>query len=110
MKKTAWVVFLYAALVLIGGLIGHIRAESTASLISGLVFGSLLFVCSFFMFRKRSIGYWGAIVLAIILEVFFTWRFAKTLKFFPPGILSLISLAVIIIVACKIAARLRSAR
>ncbi|MBS0628541.1 MAG: TMEM14 family protein [Verrucomicrobia bacterium] len=110
MKKTAWIVCLYATLVFVGGLIGHIRSESKASLISGTIFGLLLFLSSFFMFKKKIYGYFSAFFLALILEGFFTWRFAKTLKFFPGGLLSLISLFVIIVVACKIGRRLRTAR
>ncbi len=108
MKKTAWVVFLYATLVFTGGIIGHIRSESKASLISGIVFGALLFLSSFFIFKKKAFGYFSALFLALALEGFFMWRFAKTLKFFPPGILSLISLAVIVVLACKIGRRLRN--
>ncbi|MES2199455.1 MAG: TMEM14 family protein [Chlamydiota bacterium] len=110
MKKTAWIIFIYATLVLAGGLIGYIRSGSNPSLISGAVFGSLLFLSSYLIFKKKIYGYFGAFTLALILEGFFTWRFAKTLKFFPGGLLSLVSLAVIIIVACKIGRRLRAAR
>lgn len=110
MKKTAWIVFLYATLVFLGGLIGHLRSGSKASLISGGVFGALLFISSFFMFKKKIWGYFSALFLALALEGFFTWRFAKTLKFFPGGLLSLISLFVIIVVACKIGRRMKAVR
>ncbi len=110
MKKTAWIVFFYAALVLVGGIVGHVKSESSASLASGLVFGLLLFLSSFLMFRKKVYGYFGAFFLALTLEAFFTWRFAKTLKFFPAGMLGLLSLVVIVIVACKIGRRMRPVR
>lgn len=110
MKKTAWVVFIYAALVLAGGLIGHIRSDSKASLVAGVVFGFFLFISSYLIFKKKIYGYFSAFFLALLLNGFFTWRFAKTLKIFPPGILSLISLFVVIVVACKIGRRLRTAR
>jgi uncharacterized membrane protein (UPF0136 family) len=108
MKKTAWIIFLYALLILIGGIIGHVHSASLASLISGLSFGILLLVASGLIFMKQPFGYWMA--LSILLEGFFTWRFAKTLKFLPAGLLSLISLVVIIIVALKIRRRLRTAK
>jgi uncharacterized membrane protein (UPF0136 family) len=110
MKKTAWIIFLYALLILIGGIIGHVHSASLASLISGLSFGILLLVASGLIFMKQPFGYWMALALSILLEGFFTWRFAKTLKFLPAGLLSLISLVVIIIVALKIRRRLRTAK
>jgi len=102
MKKTAWIVLIYASLVLIGGIIGYLRMGSYASLLSGGLFGILLYLTTFGMCKGKKIGYTGALILSIILEGFFTWRFAKTLQFFPAGFLGLFSLAVIIIVAYKI--------
>ncbi|MBX9923520.1 MAG: TMEM14 family protein [Rhabdochlamydiaceae bacterium] len=109
-KKTAWIVFSYAILIFIGGIIGHSHSASKASLISGVVFGSLLLASSWLMFQKKPLGTWMALILAIILEGFFTWRFAKTLHFLPSGLLSLMSLAVIILVALKVGKRLRASR
>lgn len=110
MKKTAWIVCLYGSLVFIGGILGHIKSASKASLISGVVFGALLLLSSWFMFQKKFFGYVSALVLALLLDGFFTWRFAKTLKVFPAGFLSLTSLAVVIIVACKISKKIKMAR
>ena len=110
MKKTAWIVLLYGSLVFIGGVIGHLKAESKASLIAGVTSGSLLLLSSLLMFKKKLSGYISAFILALLLDGFFTWRFAKTLKFFPSGFLSLTSLAVIIIVACKISRTIKMAR
>jgi hypothetical protein len=62
------------------------------------------------MFKKKFFGYVSALTLALILDGFFTWRFAKTLKVFPSGFLSLTSLAVVIIVACKISRKIKMAR
>ena len=109
-RKTTWIVFAYSIFTLIGGIIGYLKSGSTASLISGVIFGSLLLVASFFMFQKKTIGNWMALFLAILLEGFFTWRFAKTLHFFPAGLFSLMSLGVIILVALKVGKRLRVSR
>jgi uncharacterized membrane protein (UPF0136 family) len=109
-KKTTWIVFSYSLCILVGGLVGHLKSHSKASLISGLVFGSLLLMSSWLMFQRKAIGQWIALFLSILLEVFFTWRFAKTLHFLPAGLLSLVSLMVIILVALKIGKRLKAAR
>ena len=107
-RKTTCVVFLYSLSILAGGIIGHLRSGSIPSLVSGVLFGLLLLVSSCFMYQKKPIGNWMALILAILLDGIFTWRFAKTLHFLPAGLLSLLSLVVIILVALKIGKRARS--
>jgi uncharacterized membrane protein (UPF0136 family) len=108
MKKTVWLVFLYAASVFIGGATGYIYSGSLPSLLSGVSFGSLLFLSSFFMYKKKAYGYWAAFSLAVILEGVFVWRFSKTLHLYPAGFLSALSLVVIVIVALKLGSEMRS--
>lgn len=109
-KKTTWVVFLYSLAILAGGMIGHFRSGSMPSLISGVLFGLLLLIASYLMYQKKPAGNWMALILAILLDGIFTWRFAKTLHFLPSGLLSLLSLVVIILVALKVGKRARSLR
>jgi len=109
-KKTTWAVFAYALCILVGGILGYCLSNSKPSLISGLVFGSLLLISAGLMFQKKTVGTWLTLILAIILEGVFTWRFAKTLNFIPSGLLSLLSLVIIILVALKIGKRLKPSR
>ena len=110
MKKTILFVFFYAACVLIGGAVGYFYAGSLPSLVLGVTFGSLLFLSSFFMYKKKTFANWMTLSLSILLEGVFIWRFAKTLRFFPSGFLSALSLVVIVIVALKIGRQMREAR
>lgn len=109
-RKTTWIVFCYALLILIGGIIGYAHSGSQASLISGSLFGTLLLIATVLMFQRKMAGHWMALSLAILLEGVFTWRYAKTLNFFPSGFLSLASLFVIILIALKVGKRLRLSR
>ncbi|NDD59456.1 MAG: hypothetical protein EBZ47_09500 [Chlamydiae bacterium] len=102
MKKTGSIVLIYGLLVFIGGWIGYITSHSPPSAISGTLFGALLFLAGRAMIVKKTWGQWTALFLAFILDAFFTYRFAKTLKFFPAGFMSLLSLAVLIILALRI--------
>lgn len=102
MKKTSSLVLIYGLLVFVGGLIGHYKAASLPSLICGIVFGILLLLTAIAMFKKKPWAQWIALVLAFVLDAFFTWRFAKSLKFFPAGFMSLVSLAMVIILALRI--------
>jgi uncharacterized membrane protein (UPF0136 family) len=96
------IVLIYSILVLVGGWIGHLKTGSMASLISGLTAGSLLLVAAGGMFWKRRWGTYSALLLTLILDGFFTYRFLITHKFMPAGLLSLISLVVLLLLARSI--------
>jgi uncharacterized membrane protein (UPF0136 family) len=102
MKVTATTVCVYGLLLLIGGFIGHLKAGSQASLLSGLFFGIAMLLCSYAIYRGKLIAQYIALGLTFFLDGFFTYRYAKTLQFFPSGAMSLISLAVLIVIALKI--------
>jgi uncharacterized membrane protein (UPF0136 family) len=93
-----YIVALYGLLILVGGIIGHIKAGSTASLVMGVVFGLLLLLSSGAMFSKKYFkkGVYSALILTLILDAFFTYRYLATMKFMPSGLLVLISLGVIV--------------
>lgn len=102
MKITASILSVYGLLILIGGLIGHWKASSTASLISGLLCGSVLLLLSYAIARGKLLAQYIALAFIFTLDAFFTHRFAKSLHFFPAGMMSLFSLIVLIVVALKI--------
>ena len=102
MKVTATIVFVYGLLIFIGGLIGYIKGSSHASLISGSVFGAALLLSAYLISKGKLMAQYFALGLTFLLDALFTYRYAKTLNFFPAGFLSLLSLAVLIVVALKI--------
>lgn len=102
MKVTATIVFVYGLLIALGGIMGFVKGGSNASLISGSVFGLALLLSAYFISKGKIAAQYVALVLTFILDGIFTYRFAKTLHFFPAGFLSLASLAVLIVIALKI--------
>jgi len=82
----------YGILTLVGGIMGYIKAKSQASLISGLISGSLLIFAGGAQLMGQS---WGLTLAAIsaVLVVVFILRLVKTRKFMPAGMLILASLA-----------------
>ncbi|MES2121947.1 MAG: TMEM14 family protein [Chlamydiota bacterium] len=102
MKVTALIVCIYGILIALGGLMGFIKGHSYASLISGGSFGLALIISSYLISKGRVAAQYVALVLTFILDGLFTFRFAKSLHFFPAGLLSLLSLAVLIVIALKI--------
>jgi uncharacterized membrane protein (UPF0136 family) len=102
MKVTATIVFVFGLLITLGGLMGYVKSGSQASLISGSLFGIILIGCAYFISKGKIAAQYIALASTFLLDGIFTYRFAKTLHFFPAGFLSLASLAVLIVVALKI--------
>jgi uncharacterized membrane protein (UPF0136 family) len=98
-----YIVALYGILMLVGGLIGHAKGSS-ASLVTGVIFGILLLIAAGCMFKKSLYmkGTYFALILTLILDAFFTYRYLTTMKFMPPGLLSLISLGVLLLLVLHI--------
>ncbi len=96
MKKKAILTFLYAILVLIGGITGYTKASSLPSLIMGVGFSLLLMISAAGQYKKSVLAHFSAIILAGILALFFLWRFTHTLSFMPAGVMVIISILVLI--------------
>jgi uncharacterized membrane protein (UPF0136 family) len=93
-----YIVLVYGLLIFLGGIIGHAKAGSQASLVMGAIFGSLLLLAAGGMFSKKYFkkSTFFALILALVLDAFFSYRYMSTLKFMPSGMLALVSLGVII--------------
>lgn len=98
MKAAAWVTFFYAILILIGGVFGHLKAASSASFITAVVAGALLVLASIGMYKDHLFPCYFGIILIFILDAFFTYRWLLTMQFFPNGMLSILSLIVLVVV------------
>lgn len=99
------VVFVYAALLLIGGIIGYIKADSLPSLIMGVVSALLVAASGFAMLRSLAWGNTSALLLSGLLFLFFSYRFTNSFKFMPAGLMALISLAVLVVLLTKVTHR-----
>ena len=96
---------IYGLLVLVGGIMGHVKAASRASLIMGIVFGGLLLFAAVGLYLKKRLALWSTVALLIVLDAFFTYRFTLTHKFFPPGLFSLLTLVVLLLVVRQVRRR-----
>lgn len=76
-----------AGLVIIGGIIGFLKAQSIASLIAGVASAVLLGGCFYAMSINAQYGLIGGIVVAAMLEGVFVIRLKKTKKFMPAGMM-----------------------
>ncbi|MFI5458275.1 MAG: TMEM14 family protein [Isosphaerales bacterium] len=87
---------IYAILLVVGGLIGYLKAGSRPSLIAGMA--SALAALAALVLSVRNIR-WGVplgMILSIALFLLFGYRYAvKTRKFMPSGLLAVVSLVVL---------------
>jgi len=95
-QTTAIIVWVYGALVLAGGAMGWAKAKSKPSLISGIVFGAALIVVGFGIHQGHAADVWVAIALAGLLAAMMGVRFAKTRKFMPAGLMTILSALVVV--------------
>lgn len=108
MRGAAWVTLIYAFIIFFGGLMGHLKAGSTVSLATGVVCGFLLFIASLGMFKDRLLPAYFALLLIVLLDAFFTYRWLYTFSFFPAGIMSLISLGALVLIAIMLKKHLKN--
>ena len=87
------VLWIYIALLLLGGVMGFVKAKSKASLIASSIFALILVLFNLNILPFSQ--YW---IVLVFLMLFFAYRFAKTKKIMPNVmmvILTIITLALI---------------
>jgi uncharacterized membrane protein (UPF0136 family) len=77
------VLWIYIVLLVVGGLIGFLKAKSQVSLIMSVAFAAALSLCAVGVIFQP---YVADILLAALLVVF-AMRLAKTRKFMPSGLM-----------------------
>jgi len=87
------ILWIYIVLLVLGGLIGFLKAKSKISLITSVAFGTVLAVCALDYLRIEWA--WG---ILSFLALFFLIRFLKNRKFMPGGMMTLLTFATIIAV------------
>ncbi len=93
----------YAVLLIIGGVMGFVKAKSRASLIAGVVSGLITIGAIVISRTSNEDGGFGiALVLAILMFLFFAPRAMTARKFMPAGLMTLASLVVIAVMVCSI--------
>ena len=92
MEKKSLVIFSYAALVFVGGLIGYFVAGSMASIIASSCFAALLAGCGYYVRKGNLRAYDYSLLVIFFLLVFFGYRFSLNYQIAPAGIMTGISL------------------
>jgi uncharacterized membrane protein (UPF0136 family) len=86
------VLWIYIALLLVGGLMGFLKAKSKVSLIMSVVFAIPLIVCALHLAPV-----YVADIFQVVLLLFFMMRFAKTKKITPAGIMVILTVVALLL-------------
>ena len=94
--ETSYLIF-YGFILIIGGVIGRVRAGSKISLIAGVLSGILVLLGIFLLTIDLMIGFGLIAAVSGLITISFIIRLAKTGKFMPAGMLCLLSLIATIV-------------
>lgn len=83
---------IFGLLTIAGGLMGYIKAASTASLIAGSISGLLLLLAAFLLPGQAVTGLALGGIVSLLLIGYFLPAFLRTHKIMPAGLMSLLSI------------------
>ena len=91
MTTTQIVLWVYIGLMMLGGLMGFIKAGSKASLIASTIFSAILALFALNILRIEL--HW---IVLLFLLVFFAMRYGKSKKFMPNGFMTILTLLALV--------------
>lgn len=87
------ILWIYIVLLVVGGLIGFLKAGSKVSLIVSVSAAAILILCQIgLVFQPRMADF----VLAVLLVVF-AWRLSESKKFMPAGLMLILTVATLVL-------------
>ena len=87
---------IFGLLTIVGGIIGYLKAGSTASIIAGGIAGVLLLVAAFLLPEHRAAGLATGLIISVLLAAQFAPKFFRTGRVMPAGMMSVLSVIGII--------------
>ena len=82
---------IFGLLTIVGGVMGYVKAGSTASIIAGAISGIALIIAAFLLPQNVVLGLIMAGVVSILLAGRFIPAFMKTGKMMPAGLMAVLS-------------------
>ena len=87
---------IFGLLTIAGGVMGYVKAGSTASIIAGSIGGVLLLVAAFLLPNQLVPALTIGVVVSLLLAGRFVPAFFRSNKLMPDGIMALLSLLAIV--------------
>jgi uncharacterized membrane protein (UPF0136 family) len=88
---------IFGLLTIVGGVIGYVKAGSTASIIAGSISGILLIVAAYLLPGQVTLGLAIAGVVSLLLAGRFIPVFMKTGQAMPAGLMSVLSVIGVVV-------------
>jgi uncharacterized membrane protein (UPF0136 family) len=88
---------IFGLLTIVGGVMGYVKAGSTASIIAGSISGILLLLAAFLLPGNLAMGLALAAVVSVLLAGRFIPAFIKTGHLMPAGLMSVLSVIGVIV-------------
>ncbi len=107
MKIAGAAILAYGFLVLAGGIFGYVQAKSLPSLVTGGICGVILLVAGGFIWQGNMPAAFVAGAMALLLALFFAYRFSATGNFMPGGLMLALSFVAVVILVYGVFTSLR---
>jgi uncharacterized membrane protein (UPF0136 family) len=91
MKNVMYVVWAYALLLIIGGIIGFVKAGSLPSIIASAMLAGFLFRYGYGIAQGNALAYNMTIGTMVCIFAFFVFRYIKTQAFMPAGMMIIVT-------------------
>lgn len=88
---------IFGILTIAGGIVGFVKAGSTASLIAGSISGVLLLIAAFLLPTNQLAGLLLALIVSLFLAGYFIPKLLRTGKVMPAGLMSVLSVIGLIV-------------
>jgi uncharacterized membrane protein (UPF0136 family) len=86
------ILWVYIVLMVLGGVMGFVKAKSKASLIASVAFGAVLS-----LFALGILPFDHHVWVLLFLLVFFGMKFAKSKKFMPSGLMTILTVLAVVL-------------
>lgn len=83
--------FAYVVLLVVGGIMGHLKAGSSVSLITSVISATAFALCGIAMLKGKRRGRILALVLSLALGAFFLYRYSLSWRFMPSGMMTAVT-------------------
>lgn len=90
---------IYSAFLILGGIMGYVKAQSKMSLLTGLVSGLIVLLALKVSEKNPKAGYLFIASISLVIAIFFSLRFAASHAFMPSGLMLILSTITYVFVA-----------